>query len=74
MTNITVIPTKQALPHDLPRMLRELAEGIERGTITEMVVVYVEDDNYRFMWPSGLHNSLVLTTLAQHSAIERLKR
>ncbi len=65
---------RSALPKDLPAKLRELADWVEKGTITEMVVGYVEAGEYCFVWPSSLHDSLVLTSLLQQTAIDRLRR
>lgn len=73
MMKIKVIPKKQALPPDLPKLLRDMASRIEQGSITQMIIVYVEDDNYAFAWPSGLRDSLVLATLMHHEAINRMK-
>lgn len=65
---------KPALPSDTPAALRRLAEDIEAGTVTELVVAYVQDGDYCFLWPSTLIDSITLTTLAQSAAVDRMRR
>jgi hypothetical protein len=74
MSNITKLAPLPALPPDLPGRLRQLADDVEAGRVTAMVVAYVCDDCYEFLWPSSLTESLTITTLAQASALDRLRR
>jgi hypothetical protein len=74
MSNITTLKPVAPLPPDLPELLRELAAEVESGRVTSMVVVYVIDGGYAYMWPSSLVDSLTLTTLAQASALDRMRR
>ena len=73
MSNVTTLKPLPQLPPDLPDRLRELADDVEAGRVTSMVVAYVLDGGYAFMWPSSLVDSLTLATLAQASALERMR-
>lgn len=74
MSNVVELPRQQKLPDDLPELLRKLADRVEAGTVTDMVVAYVEDDHYEYLWPSPLDDSLIICTLAQARAIDRYRR
>ena len=74
MGSIIKLEPLRALPADLPDRLRELAVYVESGRVTEMIVGYVCDGNYEFLWPSSLLDSLTLATLAQANAVDRLRR
>jgi hypothetical protein len=74
MSNITQLKPLPAMPPDLPEILRRLADDVESGAITSMIVAYVQDGNYEFLWPSSLIESMTLTTIAQQTAIDRFRR
>ena len=73
MSNITTLKTLPLLPADLPRRLREMADDVESGRVTAMVVAYVFDGSYEYLWPSSLNDSLIISTLAQARAIDRYR-
>jgi hypothetical protein len=74
VSNITTLKPLPHLPADLPDRLRRLVDDVEAGRVTSMVVAYVYDGAYEFLWPSSLVDSMTLTTLAQASAIDRMRR
>ena len=74
MNKITALKPPPLLPPDLPGRLRQMAEDVEEGRVTAMVVGYVCDGCYEFLWPSSLTDSLTIATLAQASALDRLRR
>ena len=74
MADIRKLELVPALPPDLPAKLREMAADVESGRITAMVVAYVEDDGYSFLWPSTPIESITLTALAQQTALDRFRR
>jgi hypothetical protein len=47
---------------------------VEAGRVTAMVVGYVCEDSYEFLWPSSLTESLTITALLQASAWDRFRR
>lgn len=65
MSSIVALKQPLKLPPDLPDVLRDLADKVASGRVTEMVVAYVIDDNFEYLWPSSLVDSVTLTTLAQ---------
>ena len=73
MTVVALSPPR-LLPRDLPATLRDLADRVERGDVTEMVVGFCERDGYEFLWPSSLHQSLILCVMLQQTAIDRMRR
>jgi hypothetical protein len=72
--NVIQLAPPPSLPADLPALLRTLADAVEGGIVTEMFLAYVEKDEYKFCFPSSNNVSLILTTLAQTNAIERMRR
>lgn len=74
MSDIRKLEPLPALPPDLPVQLRQMAEDVESGRVTAMIVGYVRDDRYAFLWPSSLTESLTIATLAQASALDRMRR
>lgn len=73
MNNIFEIKKPPPLPPDLPGVLRELADDIEKGTVMEFVCAMVRNGQYEFHFPSSLASTLVLATLLQHRSIKRMK-
>jgi hypothetical protein len=73
MNNVVLLNPKSPLPDDLPSVLRQLADDVESGAVTAMVVGYKEDDTYKFLWPSTLESSLIISALANDRAIERFR-
>lgn len=73
MGNVTALKTKPKLPDDLPEILRSLANEVESGAITDMVIGYVANGDYKFLWPSSLVDSLVLCDLAHSMALDRMQ-
>lgn len=71
---IAILRPPPALPADLPARLREMADDVEAGRVTAMVVAYVYDGHYEFLWPSSKLDSMTLTTLAHQAAIDRMRR
>lgn len=74
MTNVRKLEPPKAMPDDFPAALRKLASNVESGRVTAMVVACVADGCYEFLWPSSLSESVLLTTMAQQSAIDNMRR
>ena len=74
MSNVVELKRPSPLPPDLPATLRKMADDVESGNITDMAIVCVHDDNYRFVWPSSINDTIVMCTLALNSAIDRMRR
>ena len=66
---MNVVPIKPArkLPEDFGDVLRKLATRCDAGEIHGFVGLAMSDQ-YEFLWPSSLHDSLVLSSLLQHRA------
>jgi hypothetical protein len=73
MSNIKALPAVSPLPPDLPERLRELADHVESGRVTAMVIAFARDGEYQFIWPSTRADSVVLAGLAHHQSIERMR-
>jgi len=72
MSNITVLKQSNPMPDDFPSMLRALADRVERGEITSFVGAW-SSENYEFLFPSSLSDSLVLATLLQRVAVDKFR-
>lgn len=68
MNVVPIVSRKSSpLPADFPGILRALADRIESGEVTQFVGLAVSEE-YEFLFPSSLHESLVLASLLQHRA------
>jgi alkanesulfonate monooxygenase SsuD/methylene tetrahydromethanopterin reductase-like flavin-dependent oxidoreductase (luciferase family) len=63
---------KQA-PSDLSQRLRELADEVDEGLITGMIVGFVHEGNYSFLWGASLSESLILAALLQQTSIDNMR-
>lgn len=71
--NIKEVKFGKRAPEDLAQRLRELADEVDEGKITGMVVAYVHEDQYQFMFGASLSEAIVLTTLMQQTNIDRMR-
>jgi hypothetical protein len=60
-------------PDDLPRILRELADQVERGEVTAMVAAVICNDEPQLHWSASLWDSVVLSSLLQARAVKRME-
>lgn len=58
---------------DLPGILRDLADSIERGDVTGMVFAYIDRGDYITSNSASLSESLVLATLLQAAMLEKFR-
>lgn len=70
---MNIVPIKRP-PSDLAAVLRDMADRVDAGAITEMLVVRVENGSYEFMYGASLADSIVMASLLLHSCVERMKR
>jgi hypothetical protein len=61
-------------PDDLSERLREMADEVDEGEITGMIVAYVHKGNYSFMFGTSLSESILLATLMQQESIDRMRK
>jgi len=61
------------VPDDLSQRLRELADEVDKGYITGMVIAYIGDAEYSFVFGTSLSESIVLSTLLHQSSIDRMR-
>ena len=73
MSTVTVLKIPPRMPDDMPGLLRELADHIESGRITAMVVGFCRDDCYEFLWPSSIVDSFLISSMLQASALDKLR-
>jgi hypothetical protein len=66
--NLVALPVRSPLPSDLPGILRDLADRVERGDIKQFVAMFATQDQYEFLCPSSLHDTLILAGLLNHRA------
>lgn len=62
---------KSDIPSDFSGILRKLADRIDAGEITAFVGVAVSEE-YEFLWPMSLCDSVMLSSLLNHRALERM--
>jgi hypothetical protein len=62
------------VPDDLSQRLRELADEVDKGYITGMVIAYTGDGEYSFMFGTSLSESILLAALMQQESIDRMRK
>lgn len=67
-----VVPLKAA-PNDLADILRDLADRVDSGAITGMVIAHTEDDNYHFHYSASKNDCLIMATFLHQNCIDRLR-
>ena len=60
-------------PSDLAERLRELADQVDAGRLTDAIVAYVSDGNYDFIYGASLHQCIVLSSLLNQNCIDRTR-
>jgi hypothetical protein len=61
-------------PSDLSQILRDIADQVDRGEITDFVGAYCMNGAYDFLYGASLHSSIVLAAMLQHTCIDRMRR
>lgn len=59
---------------DLAALLRDLADKVERGEITDMITAYVGANSYSFTYAASDHDCVVLSSMLQQNCIDRMRR
>lgn len=73
MTNLRVIDGGDRPPPDLSARLREMADQVDAGQITGMVIACVFDDSYQFTYADSLHDCLVMAAMLQQNCLDRMR-
>lgn len=68
---VVKLEKRSALPADLPGILRAIADRIESGEITGFVGLAVSEE-YEYLWPMSLCDSVMLSSLLNHRALSRM--
>lgn len=68
-----VVPIVRA-PSDLSRILRDMADAVDRGEITELVAVSVNGGAYDFHYSASLHSCLVMASMLWQNCVDRMRR
>ena len=63
--NIVPLQKRSTVASDLSKMLRELADKVDRGEVENFVCAYENNGEYEFLFPSSLVNSLLLASLLE---------
>lgn len=69
---MNVVPIKRP-PADLSKRLRELADMVDEGVVTDAVMAYVCDDRREFLYASSLSECLVMSAMLQQNCIDRMR-
>ncbi len=63
---------KQA-PSDLSQRLREMADEVDNGQITGVIMGYVYEGDYNFLWGTSLSEAVVLAAMLQQLSIDHMR-
>ena len=60
-------------PDDLADELRELADAVDSGDISGMIIAYVRKGEYLFTFATSLSEAVLLAALMQQQSIDRMR-
>lgn len=60
-------------PDDLSQRLREMADEVDNGDISGMVVAYIYKENYSFVFGTSMSESILLAALLQQQSLDRMR-
>jgi hypothetical protein len=58
--------------NDLSKNLRAVAEAVDRGEIVDLVMTFVEDGNYQFLFATSPGESVVMTAVLHRAAVDKM--
>lgn len=58
---------------DLAKCLRDVADAVERGEVTELVMAFIHGDNYVFEYCAPFSGGVVLATMLQANCLDRMR-
>lgn len=70
-TKIVSLNAGPKAPADLSRILRELADLVDRGEITALVAGYTQGNVFQFQHSASIRDGLELSTLLQYRCLKR---
>lgn len=60
-------------PEGLSTTLRDLADRVDAGNVTDMVLSYVDNDHYEFVYAASKINCIVMSSMLQRECLDRMK-
>jgi len=60
-------------PSDLSKVLRDMADAVDRGEITDLIAAYIEEDEYLFTYATSMKTAVVLAAMLQDQSLQRMK-
>lgn len=68
----TLIPIKSP-PSDLAQKLRAMADLAEAGRLTDIVMAYVEDDNFEFRIGTSKLQAIAMASMLHEQTLNHMK-
>lgn len=69
--NLVKLNAGPKAPEDLSRILRELADAVDRGEITALVAAYTHGSEFKIQHSASIRDGLELATLLQSKCLKR---
>lgn len=73
MTEPAKIVALKRPPSDLAAHLRAMADAADRGDITDLVMCYVECEEYEFRMGTSRINAVAMATMLQSEAVRAMR-
>ncbi len=61
-------------PEGLSTTLRDLADRVDAGQVTDMVIAYVDADCYEFVYAASKINCIAMSSMLQRQCLDRMKQ
>ena len=72
MMAASLTPIKRP-PSDLARKLREMADSADAGRLTDIVTIYVEDDNFEFRIGTSKLQAIAMASMLHEQTLNHMK-
>ncbi len=69
--NIVRLPPRSSMPSDTADLLREIADRIDAGEVSNLVAAYVDVGGYQILMASTPQDGLVLSTLLHRRCTDK---
>lgn len=72
--NLVKLDAGPKAPSDLSRILRELADAVDRGEITALVAAYTQGTDFKIQHSASIREGLELATILQSRCLKRYEQ
>jgi hypothetical protein len=73
-SKLKVVKFGRKAPEGMAQYLRDMADRVDRGEVTDMVAMFISNDNYEECFDASLIDCIAMTAMLHHRAVERMRK